>query len=69
MRKNDFDVSDIRNLPAVGMLYQTGYLTIKDYENGYAMPYLADGRPVWAIGLAFDSKTRQLTDAKEECLA
>ncbi len=33
------------------------------------MPYLADGRPVWAIGLAFDSKTRQLVDAKEERLA
>ena len=38
-------------------------------ENGYAKPYLADGRPVWAIGLAFDSKTRQLVDAKEERLA
>ena len=37
-------------------------------ENGYAKPYLADGRPVWAIGLAFDSKTRQLVDAKEERL-
>ena len=198
VRKNDFDVSDIRNLPAVGMLYQTGYLTIKDYEDGdytlgipdeevrrdllllvaaqaaeaderwvgdtvrylrrcefedffaglrslfahlpygskegrvhemsyeralkilfwsqgletvcedtqsagradivvkyrkaiyvfelkrdgsadealaqirekgYATPYLADGRPVWAIGLAFDTKTRQLVDAKEERFA
>ena len=37
-------------------------------EKGYAKPYLADGRPVWAIGLAFDSKTRQLVDAKEERL-
>ena len=191
-RENDFDVSDIRNLRAVAMLYQTGYLTIKDYADGryllgvpdeevrqdlmllvaaqsaekdetwvgrtvdclldgefedffdglrslfahlpygekegrahemnfernlkilfwafgyetvcedrqtggradlvakcpegifvfelkrdgtaadalaqirekdYAKPYLADGRPVWAIGLAFDSKTRQLVDA------
>ena len=33
-RENDFDVSDIRNLRAVAMLYQTGYLTIKDYEDG-----------------------------------
>ena len=195
VRKDAFDVSDINNLPAIGMLYQTGYLTIKDYEdgeyllgipdeevrrdllllvaaqtaerdatwvgglitcllhcefddffdglkclfahlpygekerrahemnfernlkilfwafgletvcedrqtggradivvkyrkaiyvfelkrdgtadealsqireNGYAKPYLADGRPVWAIGLAFDSATRQLVDAKEE---
>ena len=194
VRKDAFDVSDINNLPAVGMLYQTGYLTIKDYEDGeyllgipdeevrrdllllvaaqsanedttwvgrlitsllhcefddffdglkslfahlpygekerrahevnfernlkilfwafgletvcedrqtggradivvkyrkaiyifelkrdgtadealfqirekgYAKPYLADGRPVWAIGLAFDSATRQLVDAKE----
>ena len=38
-------------------------------EKGYAAPYLADGRPVWAIGLAFDSKTRQLVDAKAERLA
>ena len=198
VREGAFDVSDIRNLPAVGMLYQTGYLTIKDYRDGryllgipdeevrrdllllvaaqsaekdttwvgrtvdhlldgefddffdglkslfahlpygeregrahemnfernlkilfwafgyetvcedrqsggradivvkcpegifvfelkrdesadaalaqirekdYAKPYLADGRPVWAIGLAFDSQTRQLVDAKEERLA
>ena len=34
VREGAFDVSDIRNLPAVGMLYQTGYLTIKDYRNG-----------------------------------
>ena len=33
-QENDFDVSDIRNLRAVAMLYQTGYLTIKDYEDG-----------------------------------
>ena len=35
-------------------------------EKGYAKPYLADGRPVYLIGLAFDSKTRQLTDAAWE---
>ena len=35
-------------------------------EQGYAAPYLADGRPVWAIGLNFDSKTRQLVDAAAE---
>ncbi len=35
-------------------------------EKGYATPYLSDGRPVWAIGLNFDSKTRQLTDAASE---
>ena len=33
-RENDFDVTDIRNLRAVAMLYQTGYLTIKDYRGG-----------------------------------
>jgi len=27
----DFDVSDLHNLKAIAMLYQTGYLTIKDY--------------------------------------
>ena len=29
-----FDVSDLRNIPVEGMLYQTGYLTIKDYRGG-----------------------------------
>ena len=31
---DDFDVSDLANLRAVPMLYQTGYLTIKDYRDG-----------------------------------
>ena len=31
-------------------------------EKGYAEPYRADGRPVWLIGLSFDSKTRHLVD-------
>ena len=35
-------------------------------EKGYAEPYRADGRPVYLIGLAFDSKTHQLTDAVYE---
>ena len=30
--KVDLDMSDIRNLPAEGMLYQTGYLTISDFN-------------------------------------
>ena len=34
-------------------------------EKGYAEPFRADARPVWLIGLSFDSKTRQLVD----CLA
>ena len=29
-------------------------------EKGYAEPYRADGRPVWLVGLSFDSKTRRL---------
>ena len=33
---------------------------------GYAEPYRARGLPVWAVGLAFDSKTRQLVDAAVE---
>ena len=32
------------------------------HEKGYAAPYLADPRPVWFIGLSFDSKTRRLVD-------
>ena len=31
-------------------------------EKGYAEPFKADSRPVWLIGLSFDSKTRQLVD-------
>ena len=35
-------------------------------EKGYAEPYKARGLPIYAIGLAFDSKTRQLVDAAVE---
>ena len=31
-------------------------------EKKYAEPYLADGRPIWLIGLSFDSHTRHLVD-------
>ena len=31
-------------------------------KKGYAEPYLADGRPIWLIGLSFDSSTRRLSD-------
>ena len=37
-------------------------------EKGYAEPYLADGRPIWLIGLSFDSKTRHLVDCAAERL-
>ena len=35
-------------------------------EKNYAAPYLADDRPIWLIGLSFDSKTRQLVDCAAE---
>ena len=35
-------------------------------EKGYAEPYKARGLPIVAIGLTFDSKTRQLVDAAVE---
>ncbi len=35
-------------------------------KRGYAKPYLAQGLPVWAVGLAFDPETRQLVDADVE---
>ena len=38
------------------------------HDKGYADPYRARGLPIYAIGLAFDSKTRQLTDAAVEKL-
>ena len=31
-------------------------------KKGYAEPYRADGRPIWLIGLSFDSSTRRLAD-------
>ena len=38
------------------------------HEKDYAAPYRARNLPIWAIGLNFDSKTRQLTDAVHERL-
>ena len=38
-------------------------------EKGYAEPYRADTRPVWLIGLSFDSTTRRLVDAAAELFA
>ena len=35
-------------------------------EKGYAEPFRADTRPVWLIGLSFDSKTRSLADCAAE---
>jgi len=32
------------------------------HNKKYAEPYVADGRPIWLIGLSFDSKTRHLVD-------
>ena len=37
-------------------------------EKDYAAPYRARNLPIWAIGLNFDSKTRQLTGAVHERL-
>lgn len=33
---------------------------------GYAEPFRADARPVWFVGLSFDSRTRRLADAAAE---
>ncbi|MBR4616579.1 MAG: AAA family ATPase, partial [Kiritimatiellae bacterium] len=35
-------------------------------EKGYAEPYVADGRPIWLIGLSFDPKIRRLVDFAAE---
>ena len=37
------------------------------HEKEYAEPYLADGRPIWLVGLSFDSKTRHLVDCAAVC--
>ena len=39
-RDTEFDVSDLRNFKTVGMLFQTGYLTIKDYDEATGFYYL-----------------------------
>ena len=38
-------------------------------RKGYAESYRADSRPVWLIGLSFDSKTRRLVDCAAELLS
>ena len=38
-------------------------------EKGYAEPYRADTRPIWLIGLSFDSKSRRLVDFAAEPFA
>ena len=35
-------------------------------KKGYAEPYLAAGRPIWLIGLSFDSNTRRLVECASE---
>ena len=35
-------------------------------SKGYATPYLASGKPIWLVGLSFDSATRQLADCAAE---
>ena len=35
-------------------------------RKGYAEPYVADGRPIWLIGLSFDRETRRLVDCAAE---
>ncbi len=30
--ESEFDVTDLKNLRPIGMLFQTGYLTIRDYS-------------------------------------
>ena len=35
-------------------------------DKGYAEPFKADSRPVWLIGLSFDSMTRHLVDFAAE---
>ena len=76
--ESDFDVSDLTSLSPIGMLYQTGYLTIADCSDGLYQLRVPDEEVkrdiaalvagAWAIGLNFDSKTRQLTDAVHERL-
>ena len=39
------------------------------HEKGYAKPYLASGKTIWAVGLAFDRETRRLAGHAVEQLA
>jgi hypothetical protein len=33
--EQEFDVTNLADLKPIGMLFQTGYLTIKDYSDGF----------------------------------
>lgn len=68
----------IDNPDPIPLLYQTGYLTIADYDPAgreytlafpndevkYALPFLADQRKVYKIGVSFNSEKRMLSDWK-----
>jgi hypothetical protein len=65
----EFDVAELRHLRPVAMLFQSGYLTIRDYNlltQSYTLgvPDEEIRRDLCRlIGLSFDPETRQLVDA------
>ena len=77
-----FDQSFDSYISPLPVLYQSGYLTIKNYikeddvyilgfpnsevRKGYAEKYRLDGRPVTKVGIAFSSEERNITEWKQE---
>ena len=72
MRPIATDTNDFPKLRGNGCIYvdepvDRAFAQIR--EKGYAEPYLASGKPIWLIGLSFDSKTRRLADCASERFA
>ncbi len=60
VQEHDFDVTDIRNLRTVPMLFQTGYLTIKDYD-----PYTS----TYTLGIPDDEVRKDLATLAASVIA
>ena len=60
-KEDDLKGLDLQNPKPHALLYQTGYLTIKD-----ARPFHADSRKIFKIGVNFSSETRCIESWKIE---
>ncbi len=60
---SDMNAFEPEKIKPVVLLYQTGYLTIKGFEQNTDKFRLA-GKPITLIGLAFSTKKRAVSGAK-----
>lgn len=59
----DYTVDNDNPVP---LFYQTGYLTICGYDKEYAIPYQADGRGLYKVGVVFSTEKRNVVEWKVE---